>query len=502
MAAEALMTSPLGAVDLTVLVAFLALSVGVGIAAAGRIRSLDAYLLGDRNLPWWVVLGSIVATETSAATVLSVPGEGFGEAGMRFLQLPLGFMLGRLLIVRFLLPLYFRGELNTAHEVLRDRFGPVVQRAAAVLFIVARTLGDGLRLFLAALVLQKLTGLPLAWSVGTMGGATILYTVFGGLRSVAWNDCLQLVIYVVGGIVAVFVIVARIPGGWPAAWEFAVAHDKLRMFDFSFDLANPTTFWAGLVGGAVLSLGTHGTDHMMVQRYLSSRSFGEAARALVTSGVVVVAQFALFLGIGVLLAAFHGLGGPAPPARPDEVFAAFIVGQFPQNTGLIGLLLAAILAAAMSTTASSLNASASALVHDVLLPLRAATGRRAPLEPAAALALSRWLTAGFGLVQVVVGIAAAGVDASVVSRALTIAGWSAGLMLGVFLLGVATRRVGQGAALVGAACGALALATVQFVLPGRGLTIAWPWFAAIGAVTTFAAGVAAASVIPRAEAAR
>ena len=335
-----------------------------------------------------------------------------------------------------------------------------------------------------------------------MGAVTILYTVFGGLRSVAWNDCLQLVIYVVGGIVAVFVIVARIPGGWPAAWEFAVAHDKLRVFDLSFDLTNPMTLWAGLVGGAVLSLGTHGTDHMMVQRYLSSRSFSEAARALVTSGVVVVLQFALFLGIGVLLAAFHGIGGATPPARPDEVFAAFIVGQFPQNTGLIGLLLAAILAAAMSTTASSLNASASARVHDVWLPLRAATGRRAPLEPAPALALSRWLTAGFGLVQVAGGIAAAGVDARVVSRALTIAGWSAGLMLGVFLLGVATRRVGQGAALVGAACGAVALATVQFVLPGRGLTIAWPWFAAIGAATTFAAGVAAALIIPRAEAAR
>ena len=493
------MTYHLGAVDVVVLVAFLAVSIVVGVFAAGRIRSLDAYLLGDRDLPWWVVLGSIVATETSAATVLSVPGEGFGPAGMRFLQLPIGFMLGRLFIVRFLLPLYFQGELHTAHEVLRDRFGPLVQRAAAVLFLVARTLGDGLRLFLAALVLQQLTGLPLAWNVVSMGAVTILYTVLGGLRSVAWNDCLQLVIYVLGGIIAVFVIASRIPGGWPAAWEFAAAHDKLRVFDFSFDLSNPTTFWAGLLGGAVLSIGTHGTDHMMVQRYLSSRSRGEAARAVVASGVVVFLQFALFLGIGVLLAAFHGLGGEQPPARPDEVFAAFIVGHFPANTGLIGLLLAAILAAAMSTTASSLNASASSLVHDVWLPLRSASGRREPLSPAAALALSRRLTAAFGVVQVAVGIAAAGVDASVVSRALTIAGWSAGLLLGVFLLGVATRRVGQGAALVGVACGAAALGVVQFVLPGQGVRIAWPWFALVGAATTFVAGAVAALVIPRAE---
>jgi SSS family solute:Na+ symporter len=249
----------------------------------------------------------------------------------------------------------------------------------------------------------------------------------------------------------------------------------------------------------VLSLGTHGTDHMMVQRYLSARGQRDAARALLTSGVVVFLQFALFLGIGVLLAAFHGLGGEAPPARPDEVFAAFIVNHFPSNTGLIGLLLAAILAAAMSTIASSLNASASSMIHDVWLPLREAAGHREPLAPAVALAITRWLTVGFGLVQVAVGIAAAAVDSTVVSRALTIAGYSAGLMLGVFLLGVATRRVGQGAALAGAAAGLAALLAVQFVLPGQGIKVAWPWYALIGSAVTFAIGLAASVVLPRAE---
>jgi Na+/proline symporter len=326
--------------------------------------------------------------------------------------------------------------------------------------------------------------------------------VFGGLRSVAWNDCLQLVIYVLGGIVAVFVILSRIPGGWPAAWEFAATHEKLRMLDFSLDPANPYTFWAGLVGGAVLSLGTHGTDHMMVQRYLSARGQRDAAKALLTSGVVVFLQFALFLGIGVLLAAFHGLGGESPPTRPDEVFATFIVNHFPPNTGLIGLLLAAILAAAMSTIASSLNASASSMIHDFWLPLREAAGRREPLSPAAALTVTRWITVGFGLIQIAVGIAAATFDSTVVSRALTIAGYSAGLLLGVFVLGVATRRVGQGAALVGAAAGLAALLVVQFVLPAQGLTIAWPWYALIGSAVTFAVGLAASLVLPRGERAR
>ena len=491
------MNTVLGPVDVAVLVAFLGSAVAIGLVAGGRARSLDAYLLGDRDLPWWVILGSIVATETSAATVLSVPGEGFGAAGMRFLQLPLGYMLGRVAIVRFLLPLYFRGELNTAHEVLRERFGPLVQRAAAVLFLVTRNLGDGLRLFLAALVFQKLTGLPLGWCVGVMGVVTIIYTVLGGLRSVAWNDCLQLVIYLLGGVVAVFVIVGRIPGGWEAAAAFARSGDRLRVFDWSFDLANPYTFWAGLVGGAVLSLGTHGTDHMMVQRYLSARGQRDAGRALLASGVVVFLQFALFLGIGVLLAAFHQLAGEAPPSRADEVFAAFIVHHFPTNTGLIGLLVAAILAAAMSTIASSLNASASSLMHDVWLPLRAAAGRREPLAAAAALARTRGLTIVFGIVQIAVGIAAAAVDSTVVSRALTIAGYAGGLLLGVFILGVATSRVGQVAALVGAACGLAALLTVQFVLPDHGIRIAWPWYASIGAGMTVMAGLAAAPLFPR-----
>ena len=484
------MTSALGAVDVAVLVAFLAVSVGVGLLAGGRVRSLDAYLLGDRNLPWWVILGSIVATETSTATVLSVPGEGYGPPGLRFLQLPLGFLVGRLAIVRFLLPLYFEGRLDTAHEVLARRFGPLVQRAAAVLFLVTRTLGDGLRLFLAGIVIQRLTGLSFQASVAAMGAVTILYTVLGGLRSVAWNDCIQLVVYLVGGVAALFVIAARIPGGWPAAWEFAVAHDKLAVFDFGFDLANPFTFWAGLVGGAALSLGTHGTDHMMVQRYLSARGERDAARAILASGVVVLAQFALFLVIGILLAAYHATSGVPAPARPDEVFVTFIIERFPRDVGLVGLLLAAILAAAMSTLSSSLNASASSLLHDLWLPLRgdSARGRQAARG---LLPLTRWLTVGFGILQVAVGIGAAALSETVVRSALTIAGCAAGLLLGVFTLGVATRRVGQTAALVGAGCGLAVVLAVQFALPAAGVRVAFPWYALIGATVTVATGLAA-----------
>jgi len=442
-----------------------------------------------------------VATETSTATVLSVPGEGFGPVGLRFLQLPLGFMLGRLAIVRWLLPLYFEGRLNTAHEVLGRRFGPLVQRAASLLFLVTRNLGDGLRLFLAGVVLARLTGLPFLAAVMVMGGITILYTVLGGIRSVAWNDCLQLVIYLLGGIAALFIIVGQTPGGWMAAWHHASASGRLQLFDFRFDLANPCSFWAGVIGGAVLSIGTHGTDHMMVQRYLASGGVRQAGRALAGSGVAVFLQFALFVGIGILLSAYHaGTGEPAP--RADEVFAAFVVNHFPRNVGLVGLLLAAILAAAMSTLSSSLNASASAVMHDFWLPIagrspragRPETGAERPVEPERLLLISRGLTVVFGLVQIGVGLAATRLDETVIRAALAIAGVAAGLLLGVFALGIGTRRVGPTAALVGAACGLAALAAVLFILPARGVVIAFPWYALIGAATTFAMGLAASTV--------
>jgi len=489
------MTLAIGPVDAVVLLASLAAAISLGLLAGGRAKSLDAYLLGDRSLPWWVVMGSIVATETSTATVLSVPGEGFGPVGMRFLQLPLGFMAGRLLIVRWLLPLYFEGTLNTAHEVLGRRFGPVVQRAAALLFLITRNLGDGLRLFLAGIVIARLTGLPFAASVITMGSVTILYTVLGGIRSVAWNDCLQLVIYLLGGIAAVFIIAAQIPGGWEAAWQHAAASGRLTVFDFRFDLADPFTFWAGLVGGAVLCIGTHGTDHMMVQRYLASGGLRQAGRALAGSGLAVVLQFALFLGIGVLLAAYHDLADVPAPERADAVFASFVVNHFPRNVGLVGLLLAAILAAAMSTLSSSLNASASALVHDFLVRPAGREAGPARLErPESMLLLSRGLTVVFGIVQIGVGLAAARLDETVIRAALAIAGVAAGLLLGVFALGTMTRRVGAAAALAGSGCGLLTLLAVQFLLPARGIVVAFPWYAMIGLATTFTTGLAASLI--------
>src|SRR5437762_9749207 len=220
----------LGWIDIVVLAAYLASAIVIGIAVSGKAKSLEAYLLGDRDLPWWAILGSIVATETSTATVISVPGKAYGPDGMRFLQLAIGYCIGRIIIVRVLLPLYFQGKLFTAYQVLERRFGGLTKRAASLLFLITRNLSDGLRLFLTAIVLQRLAGWDFTTSVIVMGIVTIFYTFFGGMRSVVWNDCIQFVVYVVGGLAAVVVLAGQIPEGWAEVFRFGREHGKFQVF--------------------------------------------------------------------------------------------------------------------------------------------------------------------------------------------------------------------------------------------------------------------------------
>ncbi len=482
------MIVPLGIIDLIVLFTAVSLSIVIGLRFRGKNNSIESYLLGDRNLPWWAILGSIVATETSTATVLSVPGHGFGDTGFKFLQLALGFILGRILVVYFLLPGYFEGRLMSAYEILGVRFGNRTKQIASVLFLVTRNLGDGLRLFLAAMVLNELAGWPMLWSAVTIGCITMLYTYFGGMRSVVCNDCVQLVIYLAGSIAAVFVIVSYLPDGWKSFFDFAIENHKFDLIDWRFSLSDPFTLWAGLIGGATLSLGSHGTDQMMVQRYLSARSQSDAARAILWSGVVVFAQFALFLLIGVLLACFYATQATLPEGiKNDAIFSYFMIHSFPANTGLIGLMLAAILAAVMSTLSSSLSASASSVVSDLWLP----SCKTVPSE-SRQVWTTRVLTVFFGILQIAIGVWSSTFNKSVIDNALTIAGFSSGILLGLFALGTFTQRTNQRVAIGSALVGMTTMLAVQFglpLLPIWGFKLAFPWIAVVGCATTFSTGV-------------
>jgi len=477
-----------GAFDLAILIAYVGATIAIGLWVAGRQRSLGDYLLGGRDLPWWALLLSIVATETSTATFLSVPGIAYGgglpgtTGDLRFLQLPLGFIAGRAVAAFVLLPLYFRGELFTAYEVLRERSGPAVRTLASALFLITRTLADGLRLYLMALVVQVMTGWPLSVAVPAVGGATLVYTLLGGMRAVVWTDVLQFAVYMLGALLALFVLLGALPAGATGPLAAAADAGRLQTFDFSFDLASPFTFWAGLLGGAVLSLGSHGVDQLVVQRYLAARSERDARKALLWSGPIVLVQFAFFLALGLGLSAFYAAHPPAQPfTRADEVFPHFIVHHLPR--GAVGVVLGAVFAAAMSTLSSSLNASASALVNDILLP---ATGRRG--DDRFALRAARWATLLFGGLQVAVGISGLGGASTVVNQVLAIASFTTGVILGVFALALLPGRDPR-AALAGMACGLLFTGWLVVSGARAGIAVAWPWLGLLSSGSTFLAGV-------------
>lgn len=480
-------------VDLAIIGVYLLGVVGFGIWLGRGQRDISDYLLGDRSLPWIVVLLSIVATETSTATFLSVPAEAY-SGDMRFLQLAFGYVVGRYIVSVLLLPQYFRGQLFTAYQVLDRRFGGLTKRAASLLFIVMRSMADGLRLFLAAIVLKMILfpstviesgqfNPHLAWAVVIMGAATILYTFFGGMKAVAWTDFAQFFVYMLGAVCAAVIVFSRVPGGWGEVMEFAQETGKLRIINLSFDLTQNYTLWAGLIGGMFLTLGSHGADQMMVQRYLSARNQQQAASALRWSGWIVLAQFFLFLMLGVALACFYQ---NRSFAKADEVFATFIIEELP--VGVVGLTVAAVFAAAMSTLSSSLNSSAAAAVNDFYLPLVGPN-----VDDGHTLRVTRVLTLFFGLVQIAVGIAGQFLQENVISSVMKIASFTLGIVLGLFLLGTFTRRVSQRAALIALLVGLSGMTLVYFRTP-----LAWPWFAVVGSLGTFAVGLAASYVVPEA----
>ena len=471
--------------DLALLVLYLGGTIAFGLWMGRGQKTANDYLLGGRDLPWWALLLSIVATETSTATFLSVPGIAysaqFGTGDLRYLQLPLGYLVGRTIAAYGLLPLYFKGELFTAYDVLRQRSGPQVRTLASGLFLVTRTLADGLRLYLTALVLQVMFGwsLPVAVLLTSLG--TLAYTVVGGIKAVVWTDVAQFFVYMAGAFAALFVIGGKVDGGLAQIASDAAANGRLRAFDFGFDFGNVYTFWAGLIGGAVLTMGSHGVDQMIVQRYLSARNQRDAQLALLWSGPVVLLQFALFLGIGLALSQFYAAHPPAEPfQKGDRVFADFIVHHLP--TGLVGLVLGAVFSAAMSTLSSSLSASASALVNDFLLP---ATGRSA--DSAFALRAAKLATLLFAGLQIAVGISGLGGGDAVVNQVLAIAGNTTGVILGLFALALLPRRSPR-ASLCGLCGGIAAIAGIVFVLPAYEVKLAWPWHGLVTSSVTLMVG--------------
>lgn len=491
------------ALDLFILFAYLIGTVMFGAWFSRRERrGVKDYFVSGQSVPWWAIMASVVSTETSSLTFVSVPGFAF-TGNFTFLQLVIGYLFGRLAVTLIFVPLYFRGELMTVYQLLGQRFGSGVRRAASSLFLLTRSIADGFRLYLTGLVLAAvMLALPgaeasaRAWfpaldptltviifSVLVMGIATIIFSYFGGIDAVIWTDVTQLGIYLLGAFVAAFILLSKIPGGWNEIVSVGAAAGKFTLLDFTWSITKSYTFWSGLIGGAFLTTATHGTDQLMVQRYLCGDSPSAARKALLVSGVVVFAQFALFLLIGVMLYVFYnGYAANEMTAflvdgrvRADRIFPHFIVNHLP--TGVTGLVIAAIAAAAFT---SSLNSQAATTMADFYMPMT--EGKKSQKQYIAA---SKLFTALWGVVQITTGMFAAFyLTRSMVDQVLDIQSFTNGVILGIFFLGTFTKRVQSKAAIVGILAGAAVMLYVKF-----GTAVSWQWYVLIGSLTTFAVGV-------------
>ena len=480
-------------VNALIIAAYFALTLWIGRRFSGPQGSLDDYMLAGRNMPWWAAAFSIVATETSTLTFIGLPGIAYG-GNLTFLQVALGYVVGRFFVAMVLVQTYFNGRFSTAYQVLALRFGSSAQTTASLVFIVNRVMADGVRLFATALVLIELLplGIPvvarLPVSIGLIIGVTLYYTVRGGLRAVIWNDFVQQIIYVGGAALAGWILLHRLPGGWTNVTVGLVEAGKLQWLDANFDFspeffAVPYTFLGGIIGGAVLTAATHGTDQMFVQRLLATGSPKRAKQAVIASGFLVFAQVLLFLSIGSLLYAFYQTAPPAVPfASNDSVFPRFIAEELP--LGLGGLVIAAVFAAAMSTLSSSLNSLASASTIDLW---RRSARSGLPDEVydnvteqgvQAELTMSHRFTVAwaFGLALVAFVAQAWG---SVLEAGLTITSITFGAVLGIFLVGRVGWRLGGCQASIAMLVGIGVLLFVHI----QG-TIAWTWYTLLGALVT------------------
>lgn len=469
------------ALDFGVMAAYFAVILGIGAHFARRQGDAVDYFLGHRSLPWWAVMFSIVATETSALTVISVPGLG-ARGNFTFVQIALGYLVGRVGVAAWLLPGYFTGTQETAYARLEARFGPGTRRAASALFMAIRALGDSVRVFATAIPLALVTGWDVWLCVVVIAVVTLLYTWRGGLQAVVWVDVLQLALYVAGGLFTVLVA-ARLAGGFGTALGRAADAGKLVALDWQLSLSAPYTVLGGLVGGALLSAASHGTDHLIVQRLLGTRSLRDARRALIGSGVLVIGQFALFLLVGTMLWA---AGADPGTGSGDAVYPRFMIEGLP--TGISGLVVAGLLAAAMSTVSSSLNSLASAATHDFYASL---TGRR---DPKHLLVVGRWATIAWAAVLAGGALSFRSTDTPVVELGLAIASVTYGGLLGMFVLGGLVRRAGQREAIVALVVATVTMLVVVFVKPGPFGSLAWPWYVPLGLTITMVTGWLAAAV--------
>ncbi len=488
---------PIRAIDLLIVVLYLAGITLYGLHFRGKGGSLRSYFLAGRTIPWWAISLSIVAAETSTLTIISIPGLAF-SSDFGFLQLLMGYLVARVVLCFLFLPAYFQGELLTAYQLIDRRFGPRLHKVTALVFLITRAAAEGVRLFAVSILIGIAIGTGDIASIAVVTGLTLLYTIKGGMTAVIWTDVIQMLIYVGGSIAALWALGHQVPGGWHTIHQVGSAAGKFSVFHFALNLTTAYTFWTGLIGGSFLIMASHGTDKLMVQRLLAAKDLRESRFALLSSWAVVSLQFTLFLFIGAGLYVYYArVAAGTTFSSPDRIFPSFIVDHMP--VGISGLIVAAVLAAAMSNLSAALNALSSTTVVDFYMELRPQAAGR---ERSSVAHISTFFWA---VVLCALAFLSRG-SKHAVEVGLSIASVAYGSLLGVFLLGTVTRRANEAGTILGMIFG-LALniflwrqpASITLQIAGFHILwpkVAWTWYVVIGTFATFTVGYLFSVVLP------
>lgn len=446
-----------------------------GIISGGKQKSTLDYFLGSKKIPWWAVCFAIVATETSTLTFISIPGVAYAT-NLNFLQITFGYIIGRIFIAIFFLPAYYSGSVETAYRYLENRFGLSARKAASAVFMITRLFADGVRLYATAIPIKLITGVDYPTAIIITAVVTLIYTYIGGIRAVIWMDVVQMFIYLTGAVATIYVILNQLNINLIDTINSSTLSNKISIINFGFEnglidfFSVPYTFLASIIGGMFLSMASHGTDQLIVQRLLSTDSLKSSRKAIVTSGFIVLIQFSIFLLIGVLLYLFYN----GAKIDPNEVFTKYIIENIP--SGLSGLIISGLLAAAMSTLSGSMNSLASALLFDFL--------KQSPKFPHhLELYISRILTFGWCFLLILSAFLFMNTTKTVVELALSIASFTYGGLLGIFLLGLFFKKPSQLDAIIGFITGiAVMVLVITFT------KISWTWYILIGSFFTIITG--------------
>jgi SSS family transporter len=471
--------------DLAIIVAYLIVIAAIGLRISGRQRSATDYFVGEHSLSWWAVCFSIVATETSTLTVISVPGVAYlGAYG--FVELGVGYILGRTLVAVFLLPLYMRGKMVSAYQYLGLRFGRNVQGLASVTFLITRLLAEGVRLFagaipIALLLAAKGVHVNYLEVIVILAGVTVAYTYIGGIKAVVWTDAIQMFLYIGGALLSVGVL---LHGTSLAEFGHAFAAGKFQVSDFHAPiLTSPYAFVAAIFGGAVFTMASHGADQLMVQRILACRTLRDGRKAVIGSAVFVTLQFALFSMVGTLL--WIRFGGRTPAqlglSGPDDLFPDFIIHGLPP--GISGLMVAGILGATMGSLSSAMNSMSNSTLTDLIHLFIHREYSATTMLRISRLATLVWAGA-------LVGFASMFTDthSPVVVLGLSITGYTYGALLGAFLLGLLVKRANQRDGAIAFIATVVIMAIVVLGVKIHGHSLAFPWYVPIGVAITLLVG--------------